>query len=167
MEIKPIGIIHSPHKQAGGTPVQSSMSAGVEGTVEVFPEYAAGLKDLEGFERVWLVYWFDRAKTAQLVVVPYLDTVPRGLFATRAPCRPNPVGISPVRLLGINGCCLRVADVDVLDETPLLDIKPYVPAFDSFSSSRPGWFSQANGTSVLADERFETGFFEAKSSSTK
>ena len=85
MEIKPIGIIHSPHKQAGGTPVQSSMSAGVEGTVEVFPEYAAGLKDLEGFERVWLVYWFDRAKTAQLVVVPYLDTVPRGLFATRLP----------------------------------------------------------------------------------
>ena len=100
MHLTPIGIIHSPHQRAEGTPVQAALATGVQGTVEVFPEYAAGLRDLDGFERVWLVYWFDRAKPAELVVTPYLDTTPRGLFATRAPCRPNPIGLSSVRLLG-------------------------------------------------------------------
>src|SRR5579859_6116950 len=140
MNLTPIGIIHSPHKQAAGTPIQSALAPGVEGAIEVFPEYAAGLRDLEGFERIWLVYWFDRAKEpAGLVVTPYLDTMPRGLFATRAPCRPNPIGLSAVRLLGIVGGILRVEGLDILDNTPLLDIKPYVPAFDAFRLERIEW----------------------------
>jgi tRNA-Thr(GGU) m(6)t(6)A37 methyltransferase TsaA len=157
MTLTPIGIIHSPHKQAAGTPVQSALATGVQGTVEVFPEYAAGLRDLGGFERIWLVYWFDRAKPAQLVVTPYLDTTPRGLFATRAPCRPNPLGLSPVRLLGIVGNILQVDGLDMLDKTPLLDIKPYVPAFDAFEAKRIGWCAGVQGRGAVADGRFETG----------
>ena len=157
MNLNHIGIIHSPHKQATGTPVQSSLASGVEGTVEVFPEYAAGLRDLDGFERIWLVYWFDRAKPSELVVTPYLDTTPHGLFATRAPCRPNPIGLSPVRLLGITGRTLHVDGVDILDNTPLLDIKPYIPAFDAFDAKRFGWCGNAKGGSVAADGRFATG----------
>jgi tRNA-Thr(GGU) m(6)t(6)A37 methyltransferase TsaA len=156
MKLTPIGVIHSPHQQAAGTPIQASLAVGVEGTVEVFPEYAPGLRDLDGFERIWLVYWFDRAKAAQLVVTPYLDATPRGLLATRAPARPNPIGLSPVRLLGITGHCLRVADLDVLDNTPLLDIKPYVPAFDSFQAGRIGWLSAASTDRQTADNRFES-----------
>ncbi|MGA2137663.1 MAG: tRNA (N6-threonylcarbamoyladenosine(37)-N6)-methyltransferase TrmO [Verrucomicrobiia bacterium] len=155
MKLTPIGIIHSPHQQATGTPIQASLAVGVEGTVEVFPEYAPGLRDLDGFERIWLVYWFDRAAPAQLVVTPYLDPTPRGLFATRAPARPNPIGLSPVRLLGITGHCLRVADLDVLDNTPLLDIKPYVPRFDRFDVTRCGWLDSAPAGDGLADDRFE------------
>jgi len=126
-------------------------------TVEVFPEYAAGLRDLDGFERIWLVYWFDRAKEAELVVTPYLDTTPRGFFATRAPCRPNPVGLSSVRLLGIVGSILEVEGLDILDNTPLLDIKPYIPAFDAFEAKRIGWCENAKGGSIAADGRFATG----------
>ncbi len=155
MKLTPIGIIHSPHQQATGTPIQAALAVGVEGTVEVFPEYAPGLRDLDGFERIWLVYWFDRAGPAQLVVTPYLDATPRGLFATRAPARPNPIGLSPVRLLGITGHCLRVADLDVLDNTPLLDIKPYVPRFDCFDVTRCGWLNAASARDGLADDRFE------------
>lgn len=157
MNLTPIGMIHSPHQGAAGTPVQAALAVGVQGTVEVFPEYAAGLRGLDGFERVWLVYWFDRAKPAQLVVTPYLDTTPRGLFATRAPCRPNPIGFSPVRLLGITGRVLQVDGLDILDNTPLLDIKPYVPAFDAFEAKRIGWCGNAKGGSVAADGRFATG----------
>jgi tRNA-Thr(GGU) m(6)t(6)A37 methyltransferase TsaA len=157
MNLTPIGIIHSPHQRADGTPVQAALATGVQGTVEVFPEYAAGLRDLEGFERIWLVYWFDRAKPAELVVTPYLDTTPRGLFATRAPCRPNPIGVSPVRLLGITGCILQVDGLDILDNTPLLDIKPYIPKFDAFEAKRMGWCAQGRGSGTVADGRFEAG----------
>ena len=123
--------------------------------MEVFPEYAAALRDLDGFERIWLVYWFHCAKPPQLVVTPYLDTTPRGLFATRAPSRPNPIGLSPVRLLGINGNILSVEGVDILDNTPLLDIKPYLPAFDAFQATRIGWCAQAQGRITAPDGRFE------------
>jgi len=157
MNLIPIGIIHSPHQRAEGTPVQAALAAGVKGTVEVFPEYVEGLRDLDGFERIWLVYWFDRASQAQLVVTPYLDTTPRGLFATRAPCRPNPIGLSAVRLLGIASNVLQVEGLDILDNTPLLDIKPYIPAFDAFEAKRIGWCGNAKGGSVAADGRFESG----------
>ena len=157
MNLTPIGIIHSPHQRADGTPVQAALATGVQGTVEVFPEYAAGLRDLEGFERIWLVYWFDRAKPAELVVTPYLDTTPRGLFATRAPCRPNPVGLSPVRLLEIVGSILQVDGLDILDNTPLLDIKPYIPAFDVFEAKRIGWCAEVRSSGTVADGRFEDG----------
>jgi tRNA (adenine37-N6)-methyltransferase len=154
MQLTPIGIIHTPHQHAAGTPIQAALAAGVQGTVEVFAEYAEGLRDLEGFERIWLVYWLDRAKPPQLVVTPYLDTTPRGLFATRAPSRPNPIGLSPVRLLGISGNILAVEGVDILDNTPLLDIKPYLPAFDAFQATRIGWCAQALGRTTKADGRF-------------
>jgi tRNA (adenine37-N6)-methyltransferase len=157
METRAIGIIHSPHHQATGTPLQSSLASGAQGTVELFPQYAAGLRDLDGFERIWLLYWFDRATPAQLVVTPYLDNVPRGLFSTRAPSRPNPIGLSAVRLLGVVGRTLQVEGLDVLDNTPLLDIKPYVPAFDAFEAKRIGWCAQARDFSTTADGRFETG----------
>jgi tRNA-Thr(GGU) m(6)t(6)A37 methyltransferase TsaA len=157
MQLIQIGIIRSPHKQAAGTPVQSALAIGVEGTIEIFPQFAPGLKDLDGFERIWLVYWFDRATGLQLTVIPYLDTEPRGLFATRAPCRPNPIGLSCVRLLEIRDRILRVADLDVLDNTPLLDIKPYIPSFDAFAAKRIGWCENAKGNPAVADGRFETG----------
>ena len=124
MELKSIGIIHSPHQRAAGAPAQVAFAGGSVGTVEIFPEYSGGVKDLAGFERIWLIYWFDRAVPARLEVTPYLDTEPRGIFATRAPCRPNPLGFSPVRLIGVEGHLLRVADIDILDGTPLIDIKP-------------------------------------------
>ena len=123
--------------------------------MEIFPEFAAGLRDLEGFERIWLLFWFHRAKTAKLIVTPYLDDQEHGVFATRAPSRPNPVGLSCVRLLRIEGNRLRVGDLDILDDTPLLDIKPYAPALDWFEVSRVGWLQNKAIQSVRADDRFE------------
>jgi tRNA-Thr(GGU) m(6)t(6)A37 methyltransferase TsaA len=153
LELTPIGLIHSPHRQAEGTPIQARWAVGIEGTAELFPEFAAGLCDLDGFDRIWLLYWFDRARAARLEVVPYLDTQTRGVFATRSPSRPNPVGLSCVRLLAVEGSRLRVADLDVLDGTPLLDIKPCVPDFDVFPVERVGWYADARG-SRTADNRF-------------
>ena len=162
LELTSIGLIRSPYRQAEGTPIQPRWAAGIKGTVEVFPEFAPGLRDLEGFDRVWLLYWFDRARAAQLEVVPYLDTQTRGVFATRAPSRPNPIGLSCVRLLAVEGARLRVADLDVLDGTPLLDIKPYVPDCDVFAVERVGWYAHGRG-SRIADDRFAKG---AESQST-
>ena len=159
MQLKPIGVIHSPFLQSAGAPIQSRMARGAEGEVVVDQEYAAGLKDLEGFERIWLLYWFDRAASsdARLIVRPYLDDAERGVFATRAPARPNPIGMSPVRLLSVQGNVLRIADVDILNDTPLLDIKPYVPHFDSYATNRNGWFDAVRDRSTVADGRFEAG----------
>lgn len=153
--LRPIGIIYSPFKKCAGTPIQSCAAEGVEGRVTVFKEFAEGLKDIEGFERIWLLYWFHKAEAPRLRVIPYLDTSERGLFATRAPCRPNPIGLSCVRLLGIEGQRLRISDMDILDNTPLLDIKPYVPRFDSFEVSCCGWLESARAECTLSDDRFE------------
>ncbi|MFW6163530.1 MAG: tRNA (N6-threonylcarbamoyladenosine(37)-N6)-methyltransferase TrmO, partial [Planctomycetota bacterium] len=144
MQFEPIGTVHSPFAEARGTPIQPRAAEGAEGTVEVFEPYIAGLADLDGFERIWLLYWFDRAAGARMTVTPFLDGQPRGLFATRAPCRPNPIGLSCVRLLRIEGGVLHVADIDVLDNTPLLDLKPYAPAFDSFDVARTGWLGESH-----------------------
>ena len=156
LEFTPIGLIHSPHRQAEGTPIQSRWAAGSEGTVDLFPEFAPGLRDLDGFERIWLLCWLDRTRPARLEVVPYLDTEKRGIFATRSPSRPNPIGLSCVRLLAVEGARLWVADLDVLDGTPLLDIKPYVPEFDVFTAQRVGWYAGARGART-ADSRFAKG----------
>lgn len=153
LELKPIGRIHSPHRQAQGTPIQPRWAAGIEGRVEIFPEYTAGLRDLAGFERIWLLFWCDQAHAARLEVVPYRDTQTRGVFATRAPSRPNPIGLSSVRLLAVEGNVLRVADVDILDGTPLLDIKPYLPECDVFPVERIGWCADV-GEPCAADNRF-------------
>ncbi|MFC1525385.1 tRNA (N6-threonylcarbamoyladenosine(37)-N6)-methyltransferase TrmO, partial [Candidatus Latescibacterota bacterium] len=131
LQLNPIGEVHSPHQQVVGMPIQPSRARGVEGTVEVYEEYAEGLADLDGFSHIILLYHFHRSQGHSLRVVPFLDTVERGLFATRAPRRPNPLGLSVLRLLGIDGATLRVADIDILDGTPVLDIKPYVPDFDA------------------------------------
>ncbi len=152
---RPIGIICTPFKQAAGTPIQSSVANGAEGTIELLPEFELGLRDLEGFDRIWLIYQFDRASAPQLVVRPYLDPSEHGIFATRSPARPNKIGMSSVRLLGINGHQLRIGDVDMLDGTPLLDIKPYVPAFDHFPITRTGWYKDRSPAGAVADDRFE------------
>ena len=156
MQLKPIGVIHSPFTRSKGTPIQSALAEGAEGMVVLELEYLKGLKDLEGFERIWLLYWFDRAASgSELIVTPYLEDAPHGVFATRAPARPNPIGMSPVRLLSVEGNILRLADVDILDGTPLLDIKPYVPRFDCFQTTRNGWFGGLGDRRAVADGRFE------------
>ena len=153
--IIPIGLIHTPFKSATGTPIQGTASDGAQGVVELLPELISGLKDLSEFERIWLIYLLDRASPMQLVVRPYMDTEERGVFSTRSPARPNPIGISAVRLLGVEENRLLIGDVDMLDLTPLLDIKPYVPAFDSFENSRAGWYANKSAASIVADGRFE------------
>lgn len=157
MQLRPIGVIHTPYEQATGTPIQPRAAEGVEGTVEVFTEFVPGLKDLEGFERIWLLYWFDRAtfEEGRLIVTPYLDHSPRGVFATRAPARPNPIGMSAVLLMEVRGNLLRVRDVDILDGTPLLDIKPYAAQFDCFKVARSGWLDASTAWRTGADDRFE------------
>ena len=156
MEIRPIGTIRSPFTRLEGMPIQPSGAAGVGGTVEVLPEYADGLQDLDGFSHVILLYLFDRSVGYELKVVPFLDETPRGLFSTRAPRRPNPIGISIVGLEGVDGRVLHVDGVDVLDETPLLDIKPYVPAFDAPPRCRTGWLEESGETAreKRSDDRF-------------
>jgi tRNA-Thr(GGU) m(6)t(6)A37 methyltransferase TsaA len=154
--LRPIGIIRSPFRELAGTPIQPQMAGNAEGTVELFQEFVAGLRDLEGFDRIWLLYWFDRAEwEGKLIVTPYLDTAPRGLFATRAPSRPNAIGLSSVRLLSIENNQLKILGVDVLDATPVLDIKPYVPRFDCFESVRAGWLDLTTSNRTVADSRFE------------
>jgi tRNA-Thr(GGU) m(6)t(6)A37 methyltransferase TsaA len=155
--MKPIGTIHTPFNAPAGMPIQPAGAAGVVGTVEVFEEYESGLKDLDGFSHIILLYIFHRSEGYKLQVVPFLDTEPRGVFATRAPKRPNPIGLSIVRLGRIAGCTLHIRNVDILDGTPLLDIKPYVPEFDSHVQVRTGWLEQARKTvsKHQSDNRFE------------
>jgi tRNA (adenine37-N6)-methyltransferase len=144
INIVQIGIIHSPFETPSQTPIQATTkdASDVEGTVELFPEYEAGLKDIDGFSHIILVYCFDRVTEHRLLVIPFLDTIERGVFATRAPSRPNPIGISIVRLLGkINENTLAIQGIDILDNTPLIDIKPYIPEFDQVHADKIGWIS--------------------------
>ena len=136
---QPIGIIRSPHKHAQGTPIQPTAAEGIPGQVEIFPQFVPGLQDLDGFSHVILLYHFDRVGTHRLKVKPFLDVEFRGVFATRAPSRPNPIGLSIVELLRIQGNCLEILGVDILDGTPLLDLKPYVDRFDVRHSAHQGW----------------------------
>ncbi len=158
IEYKPIGVIHTPFDTPEGMPIQSAGAEAVRGTVEVFGEYAEGLRDLDGFSHVILLYHFHRVRTQKLLVSPFLDSRKRGLFATRAPTRPNPIGISVVKLLVAEGCTLLVENVDILNGTPLLDIKPYVPEFDAHRADRVGWLKHARGKvqNKKADDRFAT-----------
>ena len=142
IKYKPIGIIHSPFKEPKGTPIQPLGAKGIDGTVEIFPDYAEGSKDLEGFSHIILIYHFHLSKKASLKVKPYLDDEVHGVFAMRGPSRPNPIGISTVHLLRIEGTTLHIQDVDIVDGTPLLDIKPYVPEFDRGEVQRTGWLEK-------------------------
>jgi len=136
---RPIGVIRSPYTVAHEMPIQPVYTQGATGRAEVLPEFADGLRDLEGFSHVVLIYHFHRAAGVRLLVKPFLEDVERGVFATRAPCRPNPIGFSVVRLVRRDGTVLHLADVDVLDGTPLLDVKPYVARFDHREDVRSGW----------------------------
>ena len=158
MEIKyqSIGTIHSPFKDIEGMPIQPAGAANVQGTVEVLPELAEGLKDLEGFSHIILLYHFHRVRETKLVVIPFMDSEPHGVFATRAPKRPNPIGLAIVKLVGIEGNVLYIENVDILDGTPLIDIKPYVPEFDRPPVERVGWLERAKGKvrRKRSDDRF-------------
>ena len=139
---RPIGIIHSPFKEPEGTPIQPTAAIGIDGTVEVFQEYAEGLRDIEGFSHIILIYHFHLAQGYSLKVKPFLDDQFHGVFATRAPSRPNPIGLSVVRLIRVEKNLLHIRDVDVVDGTPLLDIKPYVPEFDGRKTEKAGWLAK-------------------------
>ena len=138
--MKPIGVIHSPFHDKAQTPIQPNRSP-ARGQVEVFPEFAPGLQDLEGFSYIFLLYVFHRSEGFSLLVHPFLDNALHGLFATRHPCRPNPIGLSVVRLLACRDNVLEIEGVDVLDGTPLLDIKPYIPDFDVRTGVKTGWYT--------------------------
>jgi len=152
--LQPIGVIRTPFTAPAGTPIQPAYAIGTPGEVMVDEAFERALADVDGFERLWLIYWFDRALPFEPRVVPYRDTRERGLFATRSPCRPNPIGLSAVRLVRREGPVLHVLDVDVLDGTPLLDIKPYVPAFDAHVGARAGWLDDVPTDRRHADSRF-------------
>ncbi len=154
VRLSSIGVIHTPFKEQSGTPIQPRFAREAEGIVEVFEPYVGALADIGGFERLWLLFLLDRSSPWQPRVIPYLDTVERGLFATRAPARPCPIGLSVIELLSVSDNNLKVRGVDILDGTPLLDIKPYVPRFDAFSDSKAGWLDAEGIDPTDADSRF-------------
>lgn len=152
----PIGIVHSPYKEKVGTPIQPSFDNETPGTIEIFAPYQEGLEGIEGLSHIYVLYVFDRAKEAKLKVKPFLKDIEVGVFATRAPSRPNPIGLSIVELKAREGWFLRVAGLDMLDKTPILDIKPYVPKFDIREVTRLGWMEGAmeDASRHRADARF-------------
>lgn len=153
----PIGIIRTPFAEPEGIPIQPPGGSGICGRVEVFGEYQEGLKDLDGFSHIILIYHFHRSNGFNLQVVPFMDSEQRGVFATRAPKRPNPIGISVVRLDKVENGVLFIRNVDILDGSPLLDIKPYVPEFDHPEEVRAGWLEKARATvsGQKSDGRFQ------------
>ena len=159
MEIiyQPIGLIYSPFKSLEDMPIQPTSEASGSGTVEIFPQFIEGLKDLEGFSHIYLIYSFHKVLYPTLTVFPSLDMNPRGIFATRAPSRPNPIGLSLVKLIRLENNIIYVEQLDVLDRTPLLDIKPYIPGFENPQNVKIGWLKQILGTDRThkSDEIFE------------
>jgi tRNA-Thr(GGU) m(6)t(6)A37 methyltransferase TsaA len=153
----PIGTIHSPFHEKKDMPIQPTGAAGVTGTIELLEEFKDGLTDLDGFSHIILLYHFHRSEEFKLKVVPFMDTEPRGLFSTRAPNRPNAIGLSIVQLERVEKNILHIKNVDVLDGTPLLDVKPYIPEFDAQENVSTGWFKQTRETvyNYRSDERFK------------
>lgn len=139
MQLQPIGRILTPFGSKEDCPIQPAYAAEAEGVVELLPEYAAGLKDIESFSHIYLIYLFDRAGEVMMVRPTFLDDEPHGIYASRHPCRPNGIGMSIVRLRERQDSVLIVQGVDMLDGTPLLDIKPYVPRFDHIDAASGGW----------------------------
>jgi tRNA-Thr(GGU) m(6)t(6)A37 methyltransferase TsaA len=152
----PIGVIHSPFTDVAGMPIQSAAARGVPGRIELLSHYADGTQDLDGFSHLWLLYHLHRVTGASLTLTPFLDDRPHGVFATRSPKRPNPIGLSVVRLVRADRSTLHIEDVDVVDGTPLLDIKPYVPDFDVREVDRIGWLAEKvqRVSAVRSDNRF-------------
>lgn len=155
---KPIGIIHTPFKNIEGMPIQPSGAEGVKGVVELEPEYSDGLKDIEGFSHIILIFHFHLSKGFSLIVKPFIDNKRHGVFATRAPRRPNQIGISIVKLIKVEGSKLYIENIDVVDGTPLLDIKPYIPKFDEQTGNiKIGWLTgkAEKVHQIKADKRFK------------
>ena len=152
----PIGFFRSPYLEIKGMPIQSIGATGVEGIIEVLPEFREGLKDLEGFSHVYVLYHLHEIVGYDLVVKPFLDTDQHGIFATRSPKRPNPIGLSVMRLKSVTESSIILEGVDVLDKTPVIDIKPYVADFDRCDADRFGWFEgkSINAIHHRSDERF-------------
>jgi tRNA-Thr(GGU) m(6)t(6)A37 methyltransferase TsaA len=157
MIIEPIGVIQTPHKQIEGMPVQPAGAAGVTGKAVLKKEYVDGLADLEGFSHVTLLYHFHLTKGHLLSVIPFMDTKPHGVFATRSPKRPNHIGMSTVRILSVEGDTITFDGADMLDGTPLIDVKPYFPKYDSPQDTKSGWLetaAHAQCCNVRSDKRF-------------
>jgi tRNA-Thr(GGU) m(6)t(6)A37 methyltransferase TsaA len=153
----PIGRVLSPFKTVENMPIQPDGGKGVRAEIEVFAGFSEGLADLDGFSHIILLYHFHKAAEAKLRVKPFLDHELRGTFATRAPARPNPIGLSIVRLIGIERSVLTIENVDMLDQTPVLDIKPYVPGFDHYAVDRIGWLEHSvdRVKAMKSDNRFQ------------
>lgn len=158
MEIiyKPIGVIHSPFHNMEDMPIQPSSESSGLGAVEIYAEFVDGLKDLSGFSHIYLLYHLHKMRQSRMLVTPFLDTESHGIFATRAPSRPNPIGMSLVKIVSIKDNSIHVDHVDILDGTPLLDIKPYIPEFENVHDVRIGWLEQAKGQISIrkSDRRF-------------
>jgi tRNA (adenine37-N6)-methyltransferase len=152
----PIGVVHSPFTTLEGMPLQTIAAQGIPGSIELAPAFRQGMKDLDGFSHLILLTHLHRMTGYSLEVTPYLDDQPHGIFATRSPRRPNPLGLSVVRLVGIEEGTVLIEDVDLLDGTPVLDLKPYVPALDARATDRIGWFAGRleRVHTMRADERF-------------
>lgn len=154
--MQPIGIIQTPFKELTGMPIQPGGAQGTRGELIIRPAYAEGLDDLAGFSHLYLIYLFHEARRTALKVVPYMDETKRGVFATRSPLRPNHIGLSIVELIAVDRCRVTVANVDMLDQTPLFDIKPYIAAFDHIGQARSGWMDKGRSevASTRSDDRF-------------
>ena len=138
----PIGIIHSPFNDLSEMPIQPTSESSADGHLEIYPEFAKGLKDLGGFSHIYLIYHLHKSPPAKLEVTPFLDKEPHGIFATRAPRRPNPIGLSLVKLIRVDGNLVYVEEIDILNGTPLLDIKPYIPQFENTNQVSVGWLKK-------------------------
>jgi tRNA-Thr(GGU) m(6)t(6)A37 methyltransferase TsaA len=143
IKYKPIGVIHSQYDNTNNMPIQPASAQGIRGTVEIYTDFAAGLKDIEGFSHIILIYHFHLSNGYQLIVKPYLDDNMRGVFATHAPKRPNQIGLSVVKLVKLENNIIHIENVDIVNNTPLLDIKPYVPDFDAATNVKFGWLTKS------------------------
>lgn len=157
ISFNPIGIIHTPFKETAGMPIQPPGALGINGTVEVFPEFSEGLQDIEEFSHIILIYHFNKSKDFKLKIAPFLEDEVHGVFAVRAPKRPNPIGISVVKLLRREDNIIYIDNPDILDGTPLLDIKPYIPDFDAYPDAIAGWQEKHKGKvrKHKSDDRFK------------
>jgi len=157
-ELRQIGVIYTPFNSPEGVPIQPLGAEGIDGRVEVFPEFIEGLKDIEGFSHIILIYYFHFIKGSKLIVKPFMDNDYHGVFATRASSRPNPIGLSIVRLIDVKDNIIHIRDIDIVNKTPLLDIKPYVPEFDIREVEKIGWLEK--NIHKLPDARDDGRFIE-------
>jgi tRNA-Thr(GGU) m(6)t(6)A37 methyltransferase TsaA len=156
--IKPIGTIHTPHIDINNMPIQPIAAEGIKGYIELLPEYVPGLKDLEGFSHITLIYHLHKIVGFSLEVIPFMDDQPRGIFSCKAPKRPNAIGISTVKLIGIEDNIIHIEQVDMLDGTPLIDIKPFYPRYDNRENVKIGWLEKNKDLplgKLRSDERFK------------